>query len=285
MENNAITIQNLEKSYGDFTLSIPRLTLPGGCILGLIGENGAGKSTTIRLLLDLIKKDNGEITVLEKTTGSAGFEEIKEDIGVVFDEPGFPPALTGAQIANVLARLYRRWDGDRFAALAGQFALPLHKKFHQYSRGMKMKLSIAAALSHSPRLLVLDEATSGLDPVVRDEILDIFMEFTRDESHSILVSSHIVSDLEKLCDYIAFLHRGKLILWEEKDRLAEKYGILQCSVEEMAKYGSAVCGKRVTPYGAQLLVERDKLPASENLTVLPVGVEELFVYLVKEDGR
>ncbi len=280
---NAIIIENLQKHYGDFALDIPYLTLPGGCILGLIGENGAGKSTTIRLLLDLIKKENGKITVLGEVTGTAGYEAVKEDIGVVFDEPGFPPALKGTQIAQVLARLYKRWDMDRFHALAEQFGLPLEKKFHQYSRGMKMKLSIATALSHNPKLLILDEATSGLDPVVRDEILDIFMEFTRDESHSILVSSHIVSDLEKLCDYIAFLHRGKLILWEEKDRLSERYGVIQCPKEDIGLYRNAVCGKRVTPYGAQILVEKEKLTPAMTGTVLPVGVEELFVYLVKEE--
>ncbi len=280
---NAIVIENLQKHYGDFSLDIPHLTLPGGCILGLIGENGAGKSTTIRLLLDLIKKSGGEITVLGEKTGTAAYEAVKEDIGVVFDEPGFPPTLKGGQIADVLSRMHKRWDRERFAALAEQFNLPLTKKFHQYSRGMKMKLSIAAALSHDPKLLILDEATSGLDPVVRDEILDIFMEFTRDESHSILVSSHIVSDLEKLCDYVAFLHRGKLILWEEKDRLSEKYGVIQCSAEDIPLYKDALCGKRVSAYGAQILVEKTKLPAGT--TVLPVGVEELFVYLVKEDGR
>ncbi len=280
---NAIIIENLQKHYGDFTLDIPRLTLPSGCILGLIGENGAGKSTTIRLLLDLIQKSYGEITVLGEKTGTAAYETIKEDIGVVFDEPGFPPALKGRQIADVLSRVYKRWDGERFAALAEQFGLPLEKKFHQYSRGMKMKLSIAAALSHDPKLLILDEATSGLDPVVRDEILDIFMEFTRDESHSILVSSHIVSDLEKLCDYVAFLHRGKLILWEEKDRLSEKYGVLPCAAKDIPLYKNALRGKRISAYGAQILVEKAKLPAGT--AVLPVGVEELFVYLVKEDGR
>ena len=280
---DAVVITNLKKTYGDFTLEIPSLTLPGGCILGLIGENGAGKSTTIRLLLDLIRKDGGEIAVLGEKTGTAGFEKIKEDIGVVFDEPGFPPSLTGHEIGKILRHTYRHWDEIRYADLTEQFGLPMKKKFSEYSRGMKMKLSIAAALSHDPKLLVLDEATSGLDPVVRDEILDIFMDFTREEDHSILVSSHIVSDLEKLCDYVAFLHKGQLLLWEEKDRLAERYGVIQCMEEEIEDYGEAVKGRRITPYGAQILVDRAMLP--DNPEIMPVGVEDLFVYLVKEERR
>lgn len=280
---NAVVIANLKKTYGDFTLEIPSLTLPGGCILGLIGENGAGKSTTIRLILDMIRKEEGEITVLGEKTGTKGFERIKEDIGVVFDEPGFPPSLTGKEIGRILRHTYRRWDPAAYDRLTEQFGLPMDKKFSEYSRGMKMKLSIAAALSHEPKLLVLDEATSGLDPLVRDEILDIFMDFTRDESHSILVSSHIVSDLEKLCDYVAFLHKGQLLLWEEKDRLAERYGVIQCMEDEIEGYGDAVKGRRITPYGAQILVDRAVLPDSAE--IMPVGVEDLFVYLVKEERR
>lgn len=278
---NAIEINGLQKTYGDFTLDIPSLTLPSGCILGLIGENGAGKSTTIRLLLNLIRREAGEITVLGETVGTAGFEKIKEDLGVVFDEPGFPPALTGNEIGRVLRYAYQNWDNETYEKLSTQFGLPMDKKFSEYSKGMKMKLSIAAALSHHPRLLILDEATSGLDPVVRDEILDLFMDFTRDENHSILISSHIVSDLEKLCDTVAFLHQGRLLLHGEKDRLAERYGVVHCSENEIMDYGSAVCGRRITPYGAQILVDRTKI-ATDPVEVMPVGIEELFVYLVKE---
>ena len=280
---DAIRIANLKKTYSDFTLEIPSLALPGGYILGLIGENGAGKSTTIRLILDLIRKDDGEITVLGEKVGTKEYEAVKEDIGVVFDEPGFPPSLKGKEIGRILQYTYRRWDPAVFEKLTTRFDLPMDRKFSEYSRGMKMKLSIAAALSHDPKLLILDEATSGLDPVVRDEILDIFMDFTRDENHSILVSSHIVSDLEKLCDYVAFLHKGKLLLWEEKDRLAERYGVIQCMEEEIADYGEAVKGRRITPYGAQILVDRSML--SDLAEVMPVGVEDLFVYLVKEERR
>lgn len=280
---NAIEIKGLRKTYGDFSLDIPALTLPCGCIMGLIGENGAGKSTTIRLLLDLIRRDAGEITVQGAVVGTPAFEGVKEEIGVVFDEPGFPPALTGREIGKVLRYTYQSWDETQFTTLTGRFALPMDKRFSEYSKGMKMKLSIAAALSHHPKLLVLDEATSGLDPVVRDEILDIFMDFTRDEDHSILISSHIVSDLEKLCDTVAFLHKGRLLLHEEKDRLSERYGVVHCSEYEIADYGDAVCGKRITPYGAQILIDRDKL-SSDPYEVMPVGIEELFIYLVKEDN-
>lgn len=277
---DAVVITNLKKTYGDFTLEIPSLTLPGGCILGLIGENGAGKSTTIRLLLDLIRKDEGEIAVLGEKTGTAGFEKIKEDIGVVFDEPGFPPSLNGYEIGKILRHTYRHWDETRYADLTEQFGLPMKKKFSEYSRGMKMKLSIAAALSHDPKLLVLDEATSGLDPVVRDEILDVFLDFTRDEDHSILISSHIVSDLEKVCDYISFLHQGRCMLSEEKDTLREKYGLLRCTAEELSGIDpAAVLGRKDNAYGAEAIVRRDCVPTG--LSAGPVSIEELFIFMAK----
>lgn len=165
-----------------------------------------------------------------------------------------------------------------YAEYLRRFGLPADKPFRDYSRGMKMKQGLAAALSHQPKLLLLDEATSGLDPVVRDEILTIFEDFTRDESHAVLLSSHIVSDLEKICDYIAFLHRGRLLLCEEKDRLAEEYGILRGGADGLDP--AAVCGKRVTPYGTEYLVRRGAVPAGTTLG--QVGIEELFVFMAKE---
>ena len=225
---NAIEIKNLTKSFPGFTLNNLNLTLPGGCILGLIGENGAGKSTTIKLILDIIHKDSGSITILGRDN-TENIRLTKEEVGVVMDEIGLPECLTAKQIGNVMAHTFRSWDASAYQALVRRMDLPEKKPFKDFSRGMKMKLGIAIALSHHCKILLLDEATSGLDPVVRDDVVEMLSEFTRDEGHSILISSHIVSDLEKLCDYIAFLHKGKLLLWEEKDVLLAEYGVIHCT--------------------------------------------------------
>ena len=188
--NNAIEIRDLTKDYGAFKLDHVSITVPGGTIMGLIGENGAGKSTTIKCLLDLIHPDSGTITLLGRDNRT-GERAVLEDVGVVLDEAMFHDALTAAQVGTILRRLYRSWDPALFRRYLGQFSLPEKKEIKTFSRGMKMKLAIAAALSHHPKLLILDEATSGLDPVVRDEILDEFLSFIQDESHAILISSHI----------------------------------------------------------------------------------------------
>ena len=277
---NALEIKNLTKSYRDFTLDHLNLTLPSGCILGLIGENGAGKSTTIKLILNIIHKDSGTITLLGHDSEKIPLQA-KEDIGVVLDEVGFPECLTAKQADNIMKYTYSRWDSTMYNQLLTKLSIPENKPFSDFSRGMKMKLGIAVALSHHPKLLILDEATSGLDPVVRDEVVDMFSEFTRDESHSILISSHIVSDLEKLCDYIAFLHKGKLLLCEEKDILLEEYGIIHCSFEQFRELDpAAIKGEKRTAYGIEALIRRDAVPAVT--PVSPVTIEELFIFMVKE---
>lgn len=274
---NALEIRGLRKSYPGFQLEDLSLTLPSGCILGLIGENGAGKSTTIKLILDIIRRDSGTITVL----GREEVRLVKEDIGVVMDDVGIPECLNAKQVGKVMAGIFRNWEPQTYSALLEKLAIPTKKPFKEFSRGMKMKLGIAVAMSHGAKLLLLDEATSGLDPVVRDEVVEMFSEFTRDENHSILISSHIVSDLEKLCDYIAFLHKGKLLLCQEKDVLLGQYGILRCAPEELEVLDpAAVISRRVSAYGAEALVLRAAVPGC--LSVSPVSIEELFVYMMKE---
>lgn len=276
---NALEVQDLTKTYrGGFTLGPLSLTLPSGCILGLIGENGAGKTTVIKLLLNMLQKDGGSIRVLglDSERDSAA---IKEQLGVVLDEPGFPGCFTAKQIEKILAPAYADWDSARYAGLLRALSVPTEKRFSDFSKGTKMKLSIAAALSHGAKLLLLDEPTGGLDPVVRDEVVEMLRDFASDGEHSVLISSHIVSDLEKLCDYVAFLHGGKLLLAEEKDRLTEKYGILQGSEEELATLAPGTVKQlRVTPYGAEALVLREKVGDRQ---LLPVSIEELFVMLIK----
>lgn len=274
---NALEIRNLTRHFGDFTLDSLNLTLPGGCILGLIGENGAGKSTTIRLILGMLRPDGGTVTILGRDNRD-NLALTKQDIGVVLDEVGIPECMTPKQVGRVMADVFTRWDAKTYEGLLERFSLPENKKFKEFSRGMKMKLGLAVALSHEAKLLILDEATSGLDPVVRDEVVSILSEFTRDESHSILISSHIVSDLEKLCDYVAFLHRGKLLLCEEKDMLLSEYGILHCRPEDLPETG--VLHKKLSPYGAEAIVRRDAVKPGTALS--PISMEELFVFMSKE---
>lgn len=278
---NALEIKDLCKDYDGFSLDHINLTLPNGCIMGLIGENGAGKSTTIKLILDMIRKTSGSITLLGKDNND-DIRITKEDIGVVLDDVGFSDCLTAAQVGNMMKYTYRNWDASAFASYLKTLDIPAGKPFKDFSRGMRMKLGIAVALSHHAKLLILDEATSGLDPVARDEVIDLFADFTREEDHAILISSHIVSDLEKICDYIAFLHKGRLILCEEKDVLLEKHGIIRCSEQELAAIDpAAILGRRVTNYGTEALVRRDAVPAG--LAISPIGIEELFIFMVKEN--
>lgn len=276
---NAIEIKNLCKSFPGFTLDNLTLTLPGGCIMGLIGENGAGKSTTIRLILDMLHKDSGSITILGKNNGD-NIHMTKQDIGVVLDEVGIPECLTVRQVGRIMRYTFQNWEEDTFSALADRLSLPDNKPFKDFSRGMKMKLGLAIALSHQAKLLILDEATSGLDPVVRDEVVGMLYDFTRDEQHSILISSHIVSDLEKLCDYIAFIHKGRLLLCEEKDQLLAAYGLIQCTKEQLDTLdAAAVIFRKESPYGVKAMVLRDRIPS--RFSVSPISIEELFVFMVK----
>lgn len=278
---NAIEIKNLTKSYPGFELDHLNLTLPSGCIMGLIGENGAGKSTTIKLLLDMIHRDQGMITILGKDNREY-IRLLKEEIGVVLDEVGFPECLNARQVNKIMKDTFQNWDEKEFQDYLNKLSIPPDKAFKDFSRGMKMKLGIAVALSHSPKLLILDEATSGLDPVVRDEVLEIFSEFTRDETHAILMSSHIVSDLEKICDYIAFLHKGKLLLCEEKDILMEEYVVIHCTAEQFRELSpSAIMGKKESAYGVEAIMRRNAVPAGMNIS--PVSIEDLFVFMVKEE--
>ena len=281
--SNAIETRGLTKRNKDFKMGPLDLKLPEGCILGLIGENGAGKTTAIKLLLGILEPDSGTASVLGRDI-SGDMSQVKEELGVVLDEPGLPEKLTVGQLGKIMPSIYKSWSREDFAAYIRRLELPEDKAYRDFSRGMKMKLGLALAMSHKPRLLLLDEATSGLDPVVRDSVTDLLLDFTRDAGHSVLISSHIVSDLEKVCDYIAFLHKGRLMLLEEKDALLEEYGLLQCSREEAeAIEPSAVIGRRDNPYGCRLIVRKDALPRGAETQ--PVSIEELFVFMVKEDKQ
>ena len=284
METNAIEIRGLTKRYRDFSLENLNLDLPYGCVLGLVGENGAGKSTTIRLIMDALERDGGTVSVLGADNRSREFLELKEDVGVVLDETFVPEILSARQLGKVMAGTFKRWDQGAYDGWLKRLNLPLDKKFKEYSRGMTMKLGIAAALSHHPRLLLLDEATGGLDPMVREELLEVFADFAAEDGHAVLLSSHIVSDLERICDYIAFLHGGKLVLCEEKDVLLDKYGILKCSKEQLQNIPEeAVHGKRVGAYGVEALVERELMP--RGAVIDRPTLEDIILYLVKGEQK
>ncbi len=280
MESNVIAIRGLCKHYRDFSLDHLDLDLPAGCVLGLVGENGAGKSTTIRLIMDALERDGGTVSVLGVDNKSPAFMDVKQDVGVVLDETCVPEVINARQLGKIMAGTYKNWDQAAYEGWIERFRLPADKKVKDYSRGMTMKLGIAAALSHRARLL-LDEATGGLDPMVREELLEVFADFAAQDGHGVLLSSHIVSDLERICDYIAFLHKGKLVLCEEKDVLLDKYAVLKCTREQLANIPrEAVHGKRVGTYGVEALVERELVP--NGLVLDRAALEDIILYMVKE---
>ena len=276
---NCIEIKGLVKEYKSFTLGPIDLTVPGGSILGLIGENGAGKSTLIKSMLGIAKPNGGSVTLLGTDPSRA-----KEDIGVVMDDCFFSEYLRVKDVDSVLSRVYKGWDKGLFRDYLDKFGLSGAKNIKELSRGMRMKLSLAAALAHRPRLLLLDEATAGLDPVVRDEILDEFLAFVSDEDHGILISSHITSDLEKAADYIAYLHQGKLLMCGEKDRLLESYGRLVCARADLEQIDRGyIVSTRKSQYSTEALIRHrnDFRRLYPRLTVEPVTLDELMVFVVK----
>lgn len=271
-----LEVKNVCKQYKDFALDQVTFQLPAGCIMGFIGENGAGKSTTIKVIMDLVKKDSGMVTVFGKDNETE-LNSVKEDIGVVVDECCFPDNLSVKDIRKIMKNIYKNWEEHTFQTYVERFFLPEKKPVKDFSKGMKMKLSIAVALSHQAKLLILDEATSGLDPMVREEILDVFLDFIQNENHSILLSSHITSDLEKICDYITFIHQGKIIFTEEKDELLEKYAILKCSKEDLeAVPEDAIKGKKKNQFGVEVLVEKEKVNSS--FLMEKPSLEEIMLY-------
>lgn len=282
-----IEVENLCKEYESFRLQNVSFKLPKGSIMGFIGENGAGKTTTIKLILNLISRQSGKIKVMNMDN-IHDEKRMKEDIGVVFDESYFHENLTPNEISKVLRFIYRRWDEKLYQGYLKQFNIPADKTIKQLSKGMKMKLSIATALSHHPKVLILDEATSGLDPVMRNEILDLFMEFIQDEEHAILISSHIINDLEKIADYITFIHEGKIVLSEQKDVLLQSYGICKCGqrdFDQMAREDRI--GVRKNQFGYEVLVKakshiRRKYPS---MMIEPCSLEDIMLFYVRGEKR
>ena len=285
MENAALELKNVSKQYKDFTLDNISFQVPQGSIVGLIGENGAGKSTAIHAILGLISKDSGTVTMLGKTDIDA---VCKENIGVVFDGNNYPVMLTPKQLGKVFENIYRSWNKGMYKELLNKFNLPLDKKIKNFSKGMKMKYAISVAFSHGAKLLILDEATSGLDPIMRDEILDMFLDFIQDEENSVLVSSHITSDLEKVADYIVFIHNGKIVFSKPKDELLENYGIIKCGARLFAGIGKEeIIAYRKQDYEWQILVG-DRQSAQKKYPealIVPASIDEIMLMYVKGEMK
>lgn len=278
----AIQIKNLSKGYKDFSLKDVTLDVPSGCVTGFIGQNGAGKSTTIKSILNMTKTDSGEITVF----GADNIKEeklIKENIGVVFDDIGFHPNLKPKHIDKIMKGIYKEWDSKVFRDYLERLSLPVNKKVGDYSRGMQMKLQIATALSHNAKLLIMDEPTGGLDPIVRNEILDIFMDFIQDSDHTVFLSSHIITDLERIADYIVFIHNGKILLSEDKESISERHGILKCTKEQFESVDKAdVIGYRMSSFGIEALVGNQEECRGKYPTLLceKTSLEEIMLFYV-----
>lgn len=280
MDNN-ILVQNLCKQFEGFSLDNVSFKVPKGRIVGFIGENGAGKSTTINLILNELNKDSGQIQVfgIDHTIPT-----VKENIGVVFDECNFHDVFTAADIEKILKRVYKTWDSNLFSQYLKKFKIPTKKTIGTFSKGMKMKLSIICAMAHRPKLLILDEATTGLDPVVRDEVLDLFLEFIQDEDCSIFFSSHITSDIQKIADYVILIHQGKIIFEEQKDNLVYNYGVEKCGKEKFAQFSSDdYIIHRTTNMSVECLVH-DKEAFKQkykNIIVDNATLEDIMLFYVK----
>ena len=279
---NVIELKNVTKDYGDSKLDNVSFSVPEGSVCGFIGQNGAGKTTTINLILDIIKRNAGEIRIFGESIDKDS-AKLREDIGVVFDEMGFHEFMTGRDINIMMKNIYKNWDETAFFDYLKRFSLPSKKKCGSFSRGMRMKLQIAAALSHHAKLLIMDEPTSGLDPIVRNEMLDIFREFVVAEDHTILLSSHITGDLEKLADEVVFINGGKIVLSGNKDDILEKHGILKCKKDELSSISeSLIVHKEISSYGAEVLVN-DRAAAAKlypDMIIEPAALEQIMIHYV-----
>lgn len=279
---NVIELKGVSKDYGDFKLDDVSFAVPEGSVCGFIGQNGAGKTTTIQIILDAIGRDDGEVYVFGKSVDKDS-AALRENIGVVFDEMGFHDFLNAKQINTIMKNVYQNWDQEKYFEYLKLFSLPVKKACGSFSRGMRMKLQIATALSHGAKLLIMDEPTSGLDPIVRNEMLQIFREFVVEEDHTILLSSHITGDLEKLADEVVFIDGGKIVLKGNKDEMLEKHGILRCKKDELKNVNEAfIVSAEISGVGAEVLVNDRK--AAEKLypemIIEPAGLEEIMIYYV-----
>ena len=285
--NNVIELKNVVKDYGDFKLDHISFAVPEGSVCGFIGQNGAGKTTTINLILDIINRDEGEINLFGKPVDK-DHAYVREDVGVVFDEMGFHEFMTAKDINIMMKNIYKNWDEVAFFDYLKKFSLPSKKKCGAFSRGMRMKLQISVAMSHKAKLLIMDEPTSGLDPIVRNEMIGIFRDFVVEEDHTILLSSHITGDLEKIADEVVFIDGGKIVFSGNKDEILEKHGILKCKKEEASKVSEAlIVGVEKEAYSTSILVN-DRQAAAKlypDMVIEEAALEDIMIYYVNAKKR
>lgn len=283
---NVIEIKNVTKDYGDFKLDNISFEVPEGSVCGFIGQNGAGKTTTIKAILDVINADEGEIFVFGRNMKNDS-AKLREDIGVVFDEMGFHEFMTGKDINIMMKNIYRNWDEKAYFDYLKRFSLPIKKQCGSFSRGMRMKLQIAVALSHNAKLLIMDEPTSGLDPIVRNEMLQIFREYVVEEDHTILLSSHITGDLEKLADEVVFINGGKIVLAGNKDDILEKHGLLKCKKEELKNIReSFIVNAQPGTFGIEVLVnDRNAcIKLYPGMVIEQASLEDIMLFYVNKSA-
>ena len=281
---NVIELKDVVKDYGDFKLDKISFAVPEGSVCGFIGQNGAGKTTTINLILDVIKKDSGEVLLFGQPVDGKS-ASLREDVGVVFDEMGFHDFMTGKDINIMMKNIYKNWDEEVFFDYLKRFSLPSKKPCGKFSRGMRMKLQIAVALSHHAKMLIMDEPTSGLDPIVRNEMINIFREFVVEEDHTILLSSHITGDLEKIADEVVFIDGGRIVLSGNKDEILEKHGIIKCKKDELSKISeSLIVSFEESSFGAEVLVN-DRHAAAKlypDMLIEPALLEQIMIFYVNK---
>ncbi len=282
---DVIKLSNVTKKYSDFTLDHVSFSVPKGCICGFIGQNGAGKTTTIKSILDIIKTDEGSIEVLGGDMQKDG-AALKERIGVVYDEMGFHEFMTPKEINTMMKNIYKNWEEETFFEYLKRFSLPRKKKCGTFSRGMRMKLQIAVAMSHRAELLIMDEPTSGLDPIVRNEMLQIFQEFVMDENHSMLLSSHITGDLERIADMVVFINKGKIVLAGNKDEILETHGLIKCKKGDVNSIDKEdMVSVRMSGFSVEVLVN-DKEKCSKkypNFLIDTIGLEDIMIFYVNRE--
>ena len=279
----AIEIKNLKKNYPDFSLKVDELKIPSGAVIGLIGENGAGKTTLIKSILNIIKKDDGKIKIFDKDLEEQELN-IKEDIGVVLDNTFFPESLNSRNIDSIMQDIYKNWDSKLFYKYLKDFGIKDNQILKTMSKGMRKKVEIATALSHHPKLLILDEATSGLDPIVRNEILDLFLNFIKDDEHTIILSTHITSDLEHIADYIIFIDKGTIVLENTRDEIIDNYGILKCDIDEFDRIDTNdIVSFRKSKYSYEILInDKDKCRKKyKDFVIDKITIEDLMLLMIK----
>lgn len=284
---NVIEIKNVTKDYGDFKLDSISFSVQEGSVCGFIGQNGAGKTTTIKAILDVINVDAGEIFVFGQNVKNDS-AKLREDIGVVFDEMGFHEFMSGKDINIMMKNIYKNWDEDLFFDYLKRFSLPSKKPCGDFSRGMRMKLQIAVALSHNAKLLIMDEPTSGLDPIVRNEMIQIFRDYVKEEEHSILLSSHITGDLEKIANELVFINGGKIVLAGKKDELVEMHGLITCEKNEFSKIGESLIVYAEEDNTRVTVLVNDKKACEKlypGMQIEPASLEDIMLFYINRLQR